>query len=108
LFVTLQDGSAFGNILAQAFKGYNGCTWCMDKNGGIWLKHCKKVVYMGIVDFCEQIMCTEKNKKTFDGTIEKRHAPKIHSGEHMFRMAKDLKVVLGKEKGGGSKKTKKV
>jgi hypothetical protein len=33
--------------------------------------------------------------------------PKIHSGEHIFRMVKDLKVVLGKEKGGGSKKTRK-
>jgi hypothetical protein len=33
--------------------------------------------------------------------------PKIHSGEHMFRMVKDLKVVLRKGKGGGSKKTKK-
>jgi hypothetical protein len=24
-----------------------GCTWCTDEIGGIWLKHCKKVVYMG-------------------------------------------------------------
>jgi hypothetical protein len=49
----------------------------------------------------------QKNKKVFYGTIEKRHAPKIHSGEHMFRMVKDLKVVFGKGKGGGSKKIKK-
>jgi hypothetical protein len=48
-----------------------------------------------------------ENKKSFDGTIEKRRAPKIHNGEHMFRMVKDLKVVLGKGKVGGSKKTKK-
>jgi hypothetical protein len=34
-------------------KSYKGCTWCMDETGGIWLKHCKKVVYMGIIDFCE-------------------------------------------------------
>jgi hypothetical protein len=32
--------------------------------------------------------------------------PKDHSGEHMFRMVKDLKVVLGKGKLGGSKNTK--
>jgi hypothetical protein len=50
----------------------------------------------------------QKNNKAFDGTIEKHRAPKIHSGEHMFRMVNDLKVVLGKGKGGGSKKTKKV
>jgi hypothetical protein len=48
-----------------------------------------------------------KNKKAFDGTIEKCHVPKIHNGEHMFRMVKDLKVVHGKGKGGGNKKLKK-
>jgi hypothetical protein len=48
-----------------------------------------------------------KNKKAFDGTIEKQRAPKIHNGEHMFRMVKDLKFVLGKGKGEESKKTKK-
>jgi hypothetical protein len=47
------------------------------------------------------------NKKAFDGTIEKCRAPKIHNGEQMFRMVKDLKVVHRKGKGGGSKKTKK-
>jgi hypothetical protein len=47
LFVTIQDRPALGSILGQAFKGYRGCTWCMDETGGIWLKHCKKVVYMG-------------------------------------------------------------
>jgi hypothetical protein len=45
-----------------------------------------------------------KNKKGFDVIIEKRCAPKIHNGEHMFRMVKNLKVVLGKGNGGGSKK----
>jgi hypothetical protein len=47
LFVTIHDGPALGSILGQAFKGYKGCTWCMDETGGICLKHCEKVVYMG-------------------------------------------------------------
>jgi hypothetical protein len=46
LFVTIQDGPALGSISGQAFKGYKGCTWRRDQTGGIWLKHCKKVVYM--------------------------------------------------------------
>jgi hypothetical protein len=49
----------------------------------------------------------QKNKKAFDGTIEKHHALKIHKGEHMFRMVKDLKVVLGNGNRGGSKKSNK-
>jgi hypothetical protein len=47
LFITIQDAPALGSILGQAFKGYKGCTWFMVETGGIWLKHCKKVVYMG-------------------------------------------------------------
>jgi hypothetical protein len=46
LFITIQDGPALGSISGQVFKGYKGCTWCMDETGGIWPKHCKKVVYM--------------------------------------------------------------
>jgi hypothetical protein len=107
LFVTIQDGHALGSILGQAFKGYKGYTWCMNETSGTWLKHCKKVVYMGHNRFLRANHAYRKNKKDFNETIEKRHAPKIHSGEHMFRMVKDLKVVLRKGKGGGSKKIKK-
>jgi hypothetical protein len=80
----------------------------MVETGGIWLKHCKKVVYMGRHRFLRADHSYQKNKKAFDGTIEKHHALQIHNGEHMFRMVKDLNVVLGNGEGGGSKKTKKV
>jgi hypothetical protein len=70
LFVTTQDGPALGSILGQAFKGYKGCTWSMDKTSGIWLKHCKKVVYMGHRRFLLAEHPYRKNKKAFDGTIE--------------------------------------
>jgi hypothetical protein len=89
-------------------KAIKDCTWCMDETGGIWLKHCKKVVYMGHHRFLRADHAYQKNKKVFDGTIMKRRAPNIHSGEHMFRMVKDFKVILGKGKGVESKKTKKM
>jgi hypothetical protein len=107
LFVTIQDGPTLGSISGQAFKGYKGCTWCMDETGGIWLKHCKKVMYMGHHRFLRADHPYQKNKEAFDETIEKRRDPKIHNEEHMLKMVKDLKLVLGKGKGGGSKKTKK-
>jgi hypothetical protein len=81
LFITIQDGSALRSILGQAFKGYRGHTWCMDETSGTWLKHCKKVVYMGHRRFLRADHAYQKNKKSFNGTIEKRRAPKIHSGE---------------------------
>jgi hypothetical protein len=47
LFITIQDGPVVGSISGKKFKGYKGCTWCMDETSGIWLKCCGKVVYMG-------------------------------------------------------------
>jgi hypothetical protein len=70
----------------------------MDETGGIWLKHCKKVLYMGHHRFLRADHPYQKNKKAFDKTIEKHRASKIHNGEHIFMMVKDLKVVLGKGK----------
>jgi hypothetical protein len=100
LFVTIQDGPALVSISGQTFEGYKRCTWCMDETCGIWLKHCKKVVYMGHCRFLPVDHPYQKNKKAFDGTIEKHCSPKIHKVEHMFRMIKDIKVVLVKGKGG--------
>jgi hypothetical protein len=108
LLITIQDGPSLGSISGQAFKDYKGCTWCMDETSGIWLKHCKKVVYIGHHTFLQADHQYRRNKKAFDGTNEKCRAPKIHKGEHMFRMVKDLKVVVEKGKEGGSKKMTKV
>jgi hypothetical protein len=87
-------GPALGSISGQAFKGYKGCTWCMDETSGIWLEHCKKVVYMGHRRFLQVDHPYQKNKKAFDGPIEKWRAPEIQNGEHMFRMVKILKLFL--------------
>jgi hypothetical protein len=35
LFIIIQDGPSLGSISGQVFKGYKGCTWCMDETGGI-------------------------------------------------------------------------
>jgi hypothetical protein len=59
---------------------HNNIRWCMDETGGIWLKHCKKIVYMDHHRFLRADHAYRKNKKAFDGTIEKRRPPKIHSG----------------------------
>jgi hypothetical protein len=63
LFITIQDGPALDSILGQGFKGYNGCVRCMYDSGGIWLKHCNKVVY------CEQITHTDGIRKLLMGQL---------------------------------------
>jgi hypothetical protein len=35
LFITIQDRPTLSSISRQVFKGYKGCTWCMDETGGI-------------------------------------------------------------------------
>jgi hypothetical protein len=80
LFITIKDGPALDSISGQSFKCYKGCTWCMDETGGIWLKHCKKIVYMGHRRFLRADHPYQQNKKAFDGTVEKCHASKIHNG----------------------------
>nr|CAD40211.2 OSJNBa0019J05.9 [Oryza sativa Japonica Group] len=47
LFVTINDWLALSNLSGQSNKGYKACTHCMDETESTYLKHCRKVVYMG-------------------------------------------------------------
>nr|AAX96557.1 transposon protein, putative, CACTA, En/Spm sub-class [Oryza sativa Japonica Group]ABA93243.2 transposon protein, putative, CACTA, En/Spm sub-class [Oryza sativa Japonica Group] len=47
LFVTINDWPALSNLSGQSNKGYKACTHCMDETESTYLKHCRKVVYMG-------------------------------------------------------------
>jgi hypothetical protein len=47
LFITINDWPALSNLSGQTNKGYNACTHCLDKTGGIYLEKYKKIVYLG-------------------------------------------------------------
>jgi hypothetical protein len=47
LFFTINDCPALSNLSRHSNKGYQACTHCLHKTNGIYLKNCKKVVYMG-------------------------------------------------------------
>ncbi|WVZ52747.1 hypothetical protein U9M48_003777, partial [Paspalum notatum var. saurae] len=47
LFVTINDWPALSNLLVQSNKGFRACTHCLDETDSMFLKHCRKVVYMG-------------------------------------------------------------
>ncbi len=47
LFVTINDWPALSNLSGQSNEGYKACTHCMDETESTYLKHCRKVVYMG-------------------------------------------------------------
>ena len=47
LFVTINDWPALSNLSGQSNKGFRACTHCLDETDSMYLKHCRKVVYMG-------------------------------------------------------------
>ena len=47
LFVTTNDWPALSNLSGQSNKGYRACTHCLEETDNTYLKHCRKIVYMG-------------------------------------------------------------
>jgi hypothetical protein len=47
LFVTINDWPALSNLSRHSNKGYRVCTHCLHETDCMYLKHCRKIVYMG-------------------------------------------------------------
>nr|ABA96763.1 transposon protein, putative, CACTA, En/Spm sub-class [Oryza sativa Japonica Group] len=99
LFVTINDWPALSNLSGQSNKGYKACTHCMDETESTYLKHCRKVVYMGHRRFLAANYPVRKKGKHFEHTADHRTKSKHRSGKTVFAMVKDLKVVFGKGPG---------
>nr|AAP52064.2 transposon protein, putative, CACTA, En/Spm sub-class [Oryza sativa Japonica Group] len=99
LFVTINDWPALSNLSGQSNKGYKACTHCMDETESMYLKHCRKVVYMGHRRFLAANHPVRKKGKHFEHKADHRTKPKHRSGKTVFAMVKDLKVVFGKGPG---------
>jgi len=98
LVQTIHDLPAFGNTSGQKTKGIVGCVTCMDQTASRYLTHSRKTVYMRHYRFLPKGHTYRKRKTQVDGTREKDVAPRHKSGTAVFRMVKDLKIVLGKHK----------
>ena len=96
LFVTINDWPALSNISGQSNKGYNACTHCLDETESVYLKHCRKVVYMGHRRFLPTQHPLRRVGKHFKGESETRNKPFFRNGKRVFSMIKDVKVVFGK------------
>nr|CAE01902.2 OSJNBa0059D20.14 [Oryza sativa Japonica Group] len=69
------------------------------KEESTYLKHCRKVVYMGHRRFLAANHPVRKKGKHFEHKADHRTKPKYRSGKTVFAMVKDLKVVFGKGPG---------
>ena len=63
LFVTITDLPGLGSLSGQVTKGYKGCMVCLDGTSAKFLKHSKKMVYMGHRRFLPSTHPYHKNKK---------------------------------------------
>jgi hypothetical protein len=102
LFVNINDWPALRNLLGQTNKGYNACTYCLDKTDGIYLEKCKKVVYLGHHQFPTNTHPVRKKGKHFRGVGDPRPKPELRTGDDIFGMVRDLEVIFGKGPGGQS------
>ena len=74
----------------------------MDDTSGVWLKNCKKVVYIGTRRFLRPDYPFRRNKKSFNEKIETRPPPVFHDGKQVFAMVKDIRIVFWKGLGSTS------
>ena len=79
--------------------GYMACTHCYDETDSIYLKHCKKCVYMGHRRFLPTDHPLRTEGKHFKGEPKTRPKPLFRNGKRVFSMIKDVKVVFGKGPG---------
>jgi hypothetical protein len=97
--VTINDWPALSNLLGQTNKRYNACTHYFGDLEAVYLKICRKVVYLGYRRFLAKNHQLRKKDKYFKGTVEHRSKPGKRDGAEVFKMVKDLKVVFGKGQG---------
>ena len=77
-------------------KGYTGCVECLDDTDAVNLLNNSKIVYMGHRRFLPKDHPYHRNRKDFNGTIEKHLAPKYQDGPVILRELNKLEVVLKK------------
>ena len=83
-------------VVRREDKSYTGCVEYLDDTDAVNLPNNSKIVYIGHRRFLPKDHPYRRNKKDFNGTIEKRLAPKYQDGPAILREVNKLEVVLGK------------
>ena len=102
LFVTTNDWPALSSLSGQSNKGYRACTHCLEETDSMYLKHCRKIVYMGHRWFLPIKHPLRRRHDHYGGKAGHRTKPRHRCGKMVFQMVKDVKVVFGKGPGSRS------
>lgn len=93
LLWTISDFPAYANLSGWSTKGRWACPSCNKDTHSLYLKNGHKFCYMGHRRFLDSNHRFRQDKKSFDGTIEKRCAPVTLSGSDLLDQLKDVKTV---------------
>jgi hypothetical protein len=96
LFITINDWPTLSNLLGHTNKGYNTYTHCLDKTKSIYLGKSKKVVYSRHRQFLPPRHAIRKKDKHFKDEVDPQPKPAHRTGEDVFGMVNDLKVIFRK------------
>jgi hypothetical protein len=96
LIATITDLLGRGSFFGDKTKGYTGCVACLDDTDVVNLPNNSKMVYMGHRRFLPKDHPYRKNRKDFNGTIDKCLAPRYQDGPVILCELNKLEVVLGK------------
>ncbi|GJY21168.1 uncharacterized protein Tco_0393734 [Tanacetum coccineum] len=98
IFCTISDFPAYDNLSGYSTKGKKACRVCEDCTHSVWLRHCRKTIYMGHRRSLLRNHPYRKKKELFDGTIERGVLRPPLDGEATFSRVRDMNIVLGKGK----------
>ncbi|XP_050215350.1 uncharacterized protein LOC126666401 [Mercurialis annua] len=97
LLWTISDFPAYAKLSGWSTKGKLACPSCNINTCSLQLKHCHKFCYMGHRRFLEANHKWRFDKKSFDGNVETRAAPKQLSGDDILRQWHGCEnIVFGK------------
>ncbi|XP_062100095.1 uncharacterized protein LOC133805968 [Humulus lupulus] len=107
LLWTINNFPAYGNLSDFSVKGYKACPICEEETCSQYLKHSRKVCYMGHRKFLKSNHILRTWKKAFNGEQEFGEAPRPLSGSQVlekmskiiFKMEKSKVSIVKKRKG---------
>ena len=107
LLWTVNDFPVSGNLYGFCIKGYKVYPICDEGIDCQYLKHSKKLCYMGHMKFLPRNHVYRNWKNAFNGTQEKNLAPQSLTGKEILQIVSKLQYKLGKKIQVDKKKKKK-
>jgi hypothetical protein len=84
LMWTINDFPAYADLSGGPNRDVKACPVCMHLTRSRWLYNDKKFCYMGHRRYLPMDHHWKCNKKTFDGTQERKCAPDVQSGDDIL------------------------